>query len=64
VRYWLAAYQAGGIAALADAPRQGRPPKADPAYLVALAAVVATPPRTLGMSFDVWTSSRLSTYLC
>jgi transposase len=31
VRHWLTAYQAGGIAALADAPRQGRPPKADAA---------------------------------
>jgi transposase len=31
VRRWLAAYQDGGIAALADAPRQGRPLKADAA---------------------------------
>ena len=64
VRRWLAAFQDGGIAALADAPRQGRPPKADAAYLVALVAAVATPPRTLGVPFDVWTSSRLSAYLC
>ena len=27
VARWLAAYHAGGIAALADAPRQGRPPR-------------------------------------
>ena len=57
VRRWLAAYQAGGIAALADAPRQGRPPKADAAYLAALEAAVETPPRTLGLPFDVWTSA-------
>jgi transposase len=63
VRHWLAAYQAGGIAALADAPRQGRPPKADAAYLAALAQAVETPPRTLGLPFDVWTSGRLSAYL-
>jgi transposase len=63
VRHWLAAYQAGGIAALADAPRQGRPPKADAAYLAALEAALETPPRTLGLPFDVWTSGRLSAYL-
>jgi transposase len=63
VRRWLAAYQAGGIAALADAPRQGRPPKADAAYLAALEAAVETAPRTLGLPFDVWTSRRLSAYL-
>jgi transposase len=63
VRHWLAAYQ-GGIAALADAPRQGRPPKADAAYLAALETAITTPPRTLGLPFDVWTSGRLSAFLC
>jgi transposase len=63
VRRWLTAYQDGGIAALADAPRQGRPAKADAAYLVALEAAVETAPRTLGLPFDVWTSGRLSAYL-
>ena len=63
VRRWLAAYQDGGIAAVTDAPRQGRPPKADAAYRAALETAVATPPRTLGMPFDVWTSDRLSAYL-
>lgn len=63
VRHWLAAYQEGGIAALTDAPRQGRPPKADAAYLAALEAAVETAPRTLGLPFDVWTSSRLSAFL-
>jgi transposase len=60
---WLVAYQDGGIAALADAPRQGRPTKADAAYLAALEIAVETPPRTLGLAFDVWTSRRLSAYL-
>jgi transposase len=63
VRRWLAASRAGGIAALTDAPRQGRPPKADATYLAALETAVATPPRTLGLPFDVWTSRRLSGYL-
>ena len=60
VRRWLAVFAAGGIAALADAPRQGRPPKADATYLAAREQAVETPPRTLGQPFDVWTSRRLS----
>ena len=63
VRRWLQHFQRGGIAALADAPRQGRPPKADAAYLAALEQAVETVPRTLGLPFDTWTSGRLSTYL-
>ncbi|HET9005992.1 MAG TPA: helix-turn-helix domain-containing protein [Actinomycetes bacterium] len=63
VRRWLAAYQTGGIAALDDAPRQGRPAKADAAYLAALDVAVDTAPRSLGLPFDVWTSGRLSAYL-
>ena len=63
VRRWLVAYQDGGITALTDAPRQGRPPKADAAYLAALEAALERPPRTLGLPFDVWTSGRLSVFL-
>lgn len=63
VARWLGAYEAGGIVALADAPRQGRPPKADAAYLTALETAVATAPRRVGLPFDVWTSGRLSVYL-
>jgi transposase len=63
VRHWLERFRAGGLATLGDAPRSGRPPKADAAYLVALAAAVETAPRTLGLPFDVWTSGRLSAYL-
>jgi transposase len=63
VRRWVAVYREGGIAALTDAPRQGRPPKADAAYLAALEEAVETAPRSLGLPFDVWTSARLSAYL-
>jgi transposase len=63
VRYWLRQFRAGGIVALADAARPGRPPKADAAYLAALEQAVATAPRALGLPFDVWTSGRLSVYL-
>ena len=63
VRRWLARFVDGGAAALVDAPRSGRPVEADVAYLQALDAAVETPPATLGLPFDVWTSTRLSAYL-
>lgn len=63
VRRWLGAFAAGGVEALADAPRSGHPPKADAAYLAALERAATTPPRELGQAFDVWTSARLSAYL-
>lgn len=63
VRHWLRRFRDDGIAALTDAPRPGRPPKADTAYRAALEQAVETPPRDLGLPFDVWTSGRLSVYL-
>jgi transposase len=63
VRRWLAAFRAGGVSALADAPHPGRPRRADDAYLAALERATDTPPRDLGLAFDVWTSARLSAYL-
>ncbi|CAN5197620.1 hypothetical protein BH23CHL1_BH23CHL1_23980 [soil metagenome] len=63
VRHWLGRYRAGGILALSDAPRSGRPVKAHAAYLAALEQAVTTPPTDLELPFDVWTSARLSAYL-
>jgi transposase len=63
VRFWLDRFVAAGAAGLADAPRAGRPVRADAAYLDALERTVETPPRELGCPFDVWTSPRLSAYL-
>jgi transposase len=62
VRHWAGRFRDGGAAALADAPRAGRPVKADGAYLQALEAAVETPPPSLGLPFDVWTPARLSAY--
>jgi transposase len=63
IERWLRRFVAAGPRALADALRPGRPRRADAAYRQALETAVSTPPRTLGLSFDVWTSARLSTYL-
>lgn len=54
----------GGIEALADAPRSGRPARADEVYLRSLEeAADASPREELGLGFDVWTSERLGAYL-
>ena len=63
VRHWIGVYQTGGVSALADAPRSGRPAKADEAYLAALSGAVETDPRSLTLGVDVWTSGRLRAYL-
>ncbi|MDQ5853840.1 MAG: helix-turn-helix domain-containing protein [Chloroflexota bacterium] len=63
VRRWLGRFATGGVAALADAPRAGRPAEADAVYRRAAEAALGTPPRRLGLGFDVWTSARLSAYL-
>lgn len=63
VRQWLTRFATGGIAALGDAPRSGRPPTADVTYHAALDDLTARDPRALGLPFDAWTSARLSAYL-
>jgi transposase len=62
VERWLRRFAQGGVAALADAPRAGRPPHADALYRAALERAVETPPPSVGLPFDVWTSARLSAY--
>jgi transposase len=63
IKRWLRRFAEGGAATMADAPRPGRPSRADAAYRQALEQAVQTPPRDLGLPFDVWTSARLSAYL-
>jgi transposase len=60
VRHWLTRFATGGILALADAPRAGRPPTADATYHAALDDLADRDPRALGLPFDAWTSARLS----
>ena len=63
IRYWLDRFRQDGSSALADAPRSGRPPKADASYGAALETALAAAPRDLGLLFDAWNSPRLSAYL-
>ena len=48
---------------LHDAPRAGRPPKADASYIRKMLAAVEKDPRSLGFAFARWTAPRLVTYL-
>ncbi|MEJ7812823.1 MAG: helix-turn-helix domain-containing protein [Gemmatimonadaceae bacterium] len=49
----------GGIAALGDAPRSGRPPRHPPAVKSRLLDLALRKPRTLGEPFALWTLERL-----
>ncbi len=60
VRTWLGAYQVGGVAALQDAPRSGRPPQA--AHLDdVVEAQVSQPPPVSGYLQAFWTVALLVT---
>jgi transposase len=63
VERWLVRFAQGGVDALADAPRSGRPVHADAAYLAAMETALERPPKQVGLVWDVWTSERLSLYL-
>jgi transposase len=62
VRSWLAAYLGGGVAALADAPRSGRPRRA--AHLDdVVEAQVSQPPPVYGYLQAIWTTAMLASHL-
>jgi transposase len=60
---WFARWQSGGVEALANQPKSGRPPKADDAYSLALVEVIEKEPSEVGYDFTIWTVERLSAHL-
>ena len=56
---WVRRFNAGGVAALRDAPRSGRPPTHTPDVRSRLIALAVQKPRTLGHPFALWTLERL-----
>ena len=56
---WVRRFNAGGVAALRDAPRAGRPPTHTPEVRSRLIALAVQKPRTLGHPFALWTLERL-----
>jgi transposase len=64
VHRWVTVYQqARDVAALVDAPRQGRPRAAKPLSPAKLAATLKHNPRQLGISATTWTVPLLTSYL-
>ena len=60
---WFHRWQSGGVAALANQPKSGRPLKANDAYSLALVEVLEKEPSEAGYDFTIWTVGRLSAYL-
>lgn len=60
---WHWRYREGGLAALQDKPRSGRPRKWTQAYLDTLQVTLVTDPKALGYDFTLWTLERLSAHL-
>lgn len=56
-------YQTGGLAALADAPRSGRPPKVKSALRHQLAQALEAQPQAVGLPGYRWTAQRIRRYL-
>jgi transposase len=52
-----------GLASLADAPRDGRPPKVTSAFRRELRDALNTSPLRYGYAFTVWSVARLNTHL-
>jgi transposase len=63
VRLWLKRFDAGGVDALADAPRSGRPPVYDATEVGEVIEASLTKPDELGLPFGSWTLDRLTAYL-
>lgn len=63
VRVWLKRFNAGGVAALTDEARVGRPATYTPEQVGELIAASLMDPQQLGLPFGSWTLDRLAAYL-
>ena len=63
VRKRLHRFNTGGLAALEDKFRCGRPATYSPEQVAEVVAAALTDPPTLGLPFACWTLDRLATYL-
>jgi transposase len=59
----LSRFDAGGLAALEDAPRQGRPATYSPEERAEVVAGALRPPQALNLPFGCWSLDRLTAYL-
>jgi transposase len=63
VHHWLARFDAGGLDALEDAPRRGRPATYSPEERAEVVATALRRPQELNLPFGCWSLDRLTTYL-
>jgi transposase len=63
VQHWLKAFNAGGLAALEDAARLGRPPTCSAQERAEVVAAALHRPGELNLPFDCWSLDRLAAYL-
>jgi transposase len=61
--YGRVRWMENGVEGLADAPRSGRPAKADEKYVDCLETTIEADPHTFGYAFSVWTVGRLAQHL-
>jgi transposase len=60
---WHRRWRQGGLSALANRPKSGRPPIADESYMRILLETINQAPADLGYHFDQWTVDRLSFHM-
>lgn len=60
---WQSRWRAGGLEALANRPKSGRPRVADQAYCRRLEETLEKEPVELGYEFAIWTAGRLKAHL-
>jgi transposase len=63
VRRWRKRFLRGGIEALKDRPRRGRPPLIEPKVWQKVATLVVQPPTNFGVELSRWTVRELSKFL-
>lgn len=63
VRKWVKRFNAGGVPALADQPREGHPAVYTPGEVSQMIATALTDPPSLNLPFGSWTLDRLTVYL-
>ncbi len=63
VRRWLKRWMAEGVEGLKDRPMPGTPTKITKGYKEQLLACVRLRPRSLGLTYSMWTLQRLADYL-
>jgi transposase len=63
VQQWLRRFNAGGLEALADAPRSGRPATYSPEERAEVIAAALHRPQELNLPFGCWSLTRLTAYL-